>query len=1378
VALKNTKFVIGIGVSSGALDAVKSFVQNCAQVQHAAFAIMMHGAQEHFEELQDWFSTQLSITFQVAKNGQDIVEGWVYLVPRNHEMILANGRFFLAHTPHSCHHLFPVNHFFRSMARDLRERAVAVVLSGSGCDGALGIREVAQRGGLAVCQDSESAVFPSMPNAAMATGCVHLSGEPHLLPAKIQDYLGNLESRDYLPLEQNHVLDKIFNLLQAKSEIDFHFYKNSTIFRRLNRRMALRHCISIAEYHDIIAGNELELEALIQDLLIGVTEFFRDKEAFRILKEEVLPVLLQRAFKEERPLRIWIPGCSIGAEVYSIAMVTRELLAHLHLDVSVKIFATDVDQNALKVASKGIYSVDRLAGVPKELLHKYFFQVAPGRMQVDPELRKSIVYSFHDLLSSPPFTRMDLVCCRNLLIYFNADAQQQAISSFYFSLLQNGVLFLGPSEITGDLDMEFEQLNHTWKIFKKRSNIQLPLKNRYLIGNRRYYKTGVEMSPVSSDIFDEQHPLLSSYDQLLDAYMPDGLLIDDNWEIIHLFGSIKRFLRLTGRMQTNLLEQVPVAFKLALSSAMETAKEQLRIVSLNSVQLEVDGNAVTVLLRIRPLVPDRTGRKLFFVSIEQTGGAVGVDKSDNLDSSAAGEMLPFKLEDATNHRIENLEQELFRTKGTLQSTVEELEASNEELQSTNEELLASNEELQSTNEELHSVNEELYVVNAEYEKKIAELKLANNDINNLIRSMDIGTLFLDCDQNIRLFSPVAGVLFNLLPQDIGRPLSHFRNNLQGFDGIELQTQQVLQTRKPFLAELQAEDGTFYQKKILPYVLEDGEIGGVVITLVDISERYLMETALRDSEKKYRDLFSVMEDAFALCEVSSEHNGSLDDFVYLEVNDAWMSHFGAHSVNSVNSVNSVKSENVANGGTSNTASEVEGKSHQELFGEKDPFWVQTYAKVARGGDPIHFEHFHEATSRHYRVHVFSPKLNQFALLYSDITEKLQIETRNAHAQKMQAIGRLAGGIAHDFNNQLSGIIGFAECLQEEWNGGEEVSEYLRHILDNANRCADLTQNLMVFAHKSRTGNDTVLVTKLIQDLVALCSRSFEKNIEMQAIIPPNEMYVKGDSAQLHNLFLNLALNAQDAMPNGGRLQIALEQKHVQHCGDLECFPQADVGDYIIVEVADSGIGMEKEVCERIFEPFFTTKSDSRGLGMGLATAYATITAHEGDIAVHSEPGKGTTFKILIPAILKQGNASNSTAPVIHSPTMAKFGAGYCLLVVDDEQTVRNLVRHQLEKVGFEVITAEDGVDGYEKYCANMQKVDLILLDMIMPRQNGPETLMKIRDLSKDVRVLIVSGYNLEKQFKSVMEHGVNGYLQKPFQRHELFDKIKSILQIEL
>lgn len=823
--MSQPSYVVGIGASAGGLEALERFFDHVEAETTMAFVVVQHLSPDFKSVMDELLRRHTELPIHLVEEAMPVEAGHVYLIPPKKEMIISGGKLHLSERDRQQELSLPIDVFFRSLAQDCGARAIAIVLSGGGSDGSRGVRAVYDAGGLVVVQDTESAQFNGMPKTARDAGVAHWVLRPDEMPRVIAEHASNVHSKPATAIEPSGY-DGVYQMLQAEFGIDFTHYKPSTVTRRIERRLKLARMSDLDSYIARLRAEHDELDVLYRDLLIGVTRFFRNEEAFAMLEEKILPELAANKRKGE-PLRVWVAGCATGEEAYTLAILLHELTQR-HEGLQVKIFATDVHRGSLEIAARGIYNEESVANVSTERLDRYFWRHGKN-YQIVPDLRQMIVFAPHDVIRDAPFTRVDLVTCRNLLIYLQPPAQQKVINLFHFALNRGGVLFLGPSETLGPSAGDFETVDRHWHLYRKFSDVRMPV-------DPHFRPSRPVLTPRTMAVTSPAAGLLGTYDKLLEEFMPPSLLVSERGEVVHVFGGASKFLTLRdGRPALDIRDVLDDELKVIVVGGIQRALKSDDAIVFRDVREHK--------ITIRRVRSSTTGGTHLLVSFEAETGPASLRAEKEVD-----------IRQVRSDQIGQLENELSVTKENLQAAIEELETSNEELQAANEELLASNEELQSTNEELQSVNEELYTVNAEYQRKITELTELTNDMDNLLSSTDIGTIFLDRNLKIRRFTPQIAEAFNLLPQDVGRPIATFAHNIE-HPNLTADLNGVLLSGGPIEKEIRDLAGRSLYLRILPYRAK-GTIDGVVLTVIDISSLKAAEDALREAVSR-RDQFLAM-----------------------------------------------------------------------------------------------------------------------------------------------------------------------------------------------------------------------------------------------------------------------------------------------------------------------------------------------------------------------------------------------------------------------------------------------------------------------------------------------------------------------------------------
>jgi len=858
--------VVGIGASAGGLAAFEAFFSGMpADVDPGmAFVLVQHLAPDHKSILTDLIRRYTRMQVFEVEDGMTVLQNCAYIIPPNRDMAFLNGALQLMEPAAPRGQRLPIDFFFRSLAQDQHERAIGIVLSGTGSDGTLGVRAIKGEGGMVMAQNPESTEYDGMPRSAIATGLVDYELPAAEMAAQLIAYA--TQAFDYpprvasapLPKAEN-AFKKIFIMLRAKTGHDFSQYKPSTIHRRIERRMAVHQIETVYAYVKYLQQTPEEVEALFRDLLIGVTSFFRDPEAFKALEDQVIPKLFAGK-SASNVIRVWSPGCSTGEEAYSLAILLAERQEAMKQSFKVQVFATDIDSQAITTARAGLYPASIATDISPERLAR-FFAVEPdgSAYRVHKGIRDMLVFSEQDVIRDPPFSKLDLISCRNLLIYMGGDLQKKLIPLFHYSLNPDGFLFLGTSESVGEFGDLFVALDRKLKLYQNRKDIHGA--KRAILGRFMPPMTAIDIALPRSAAKTAGAGKLSLRDltekTLLQQVAPTAALVNEKGDILYLHGRTGLFLEPTPGETgiNNILRMARDGLQREMTTALHKAASRKEIVRHSGLRVKTNGDFTMVNLTILPVASGLTTTNdapLYLVILEE---------APTFDLESA-QKVAMPAGEGANHpdtnvdlRIAALKQELRAKEEYLKTANEEMETTNEELKSSNEEMQSVNEELQSTNEELEtskeelqSVNEELATVNAELQNKVADLSRANNDMNNLLAGTGIGTVFVDHQMNIMRFTPATTRIMNLITSDKGRPVGHIVSNLKGYDRMLEDIQGVLNTLIPKELEVQILTGAWYTLHIMPYRTLDNVIEGAVITFVDITERKkILETFEKANE---------------------------------------------------------------------------------------------------------------------------------------------------------------------------------------------------------------------------------------------------------------------------------------------------------------------------------------------------------------------------------------------------------------------------------------------------------------------------------------------------------------------------------------------------
>ncbi len=872
--------VVGIGASAGGLAAFEAFFSGMPVDAEPgmAFVLVQHLAPDHKSILSNLIQRYTRMQVFEVEDGMPVQPNCAYIIPPNRDMAFLNGTLQLLEPSAPRGQRLPIDFFFRSLAQDQHELAIGVVLSGTGSDGTQGVRAIKGEGGIALAQNPESTEYDGMPRSAIATGLVDYVLPPAEMPAQLIAYVSHAfgkppKAESPLAPKTENALKKIFILLRVQTGHDFSQYKPSTIQRRIERRMAVHQIEAIEPYITYLQQTPAEVEALFLDLLIGVTHFFRNPDAFKALEEQAIPKLFANtpAFAT---IRAWAPGCSTGEEAYSIAILMQEHMESLKQNYMVQIFATDIDSQAIATARAGLYPASIAADISPERLAR-FFVAEPGgsAYRIQKSIRDMLIFSEQDVIKDPPFSKVDLLSCRNLLIYMGADLQKKLIPLFHYALKPGGVLFLGPSETVGEFGDLFGALDRSSKLYLRKENMH----GSTHVALGRFLPLMTAQPEAASratrkPALPDKLPLRELTEQaLLQQAGLAGALVDGHGDIFYLHGRTGLYLEpAPGKAGVNnILKMAREGLRSDLAAALHKAAGTKGIICHPGLRVKTNGDFTIVNLTVRPIALDYAEKQetpLFLIVLED---APKFDPEQMVQIAAAHAMTGAadSPDTGADARIAMLEQELRAKEEYLQTAIEELETSNEELKSSNEEMQSVNEELQSTNEELEtskeelqSVNEELATVNAELQTKVADLSRANNDMNNLLAGTGIATVFVDHQLRILRFTPTSTQIINLILSDVGRPVGHIVSNLVGYDRLVADVQAVLDSLIPKEETVQTTAGAWFTMRIQPYRTIDNVIEGAVLTFVNVTE---MKQA-QDSLQKAFDQIKTLRGIIPIC----------------------------------------------------------------------------------------------------------------------------------------------------------------------------------------------------------------------------------------------------------------------------------------------------------------------------------------------------------------------------------------------------------------------------------------------------------------------------------------------------------------------------------
>ena len=832
---KSDFFIVGIGASAGGLEALKVFFNNTTPNSGMAFIVVQHLDPTRKSLLTELIAEHTKMKTEEITNGIKIQPNCIYIIPSNKDLSIFHETLKLSEPKEPQIKKRNIDSFFQSLAKHCKEKAIGIVLSGTGNDGTQGLKDIKAEGGLTIVQDPLSASYSGMPQSAIKAKVADYILVPEKMPLQLINITKNIKkeisltaTKSTLPSESQ--LKKILNLIRNKTGYDFSNYKTNTIIRRIHKRTTLNQIEDIEDYITFLQTNQTEIEKLYKDFLIGVTTFFRDTQVFKSIEKNAIPFLIKNCI-EKKEIRVWVCACSTGEEAYSLAILFKEALEKNKQFIKVTIFASDIDKSAINFARKGIYTENSLKNMSAERLGKYFI-ANKNEFQIKKEIRDMIVFAYHNVISDPPFSKMDMITCRNLLIYMNSDLQKKIIPIFHYSLNNEGILLLGTSESIGESSNYFNVFDPKIKFYKKK-NESTVIKNNTVYELPYTQPKQIHTTHKMNSLIKKKTNVSAQIDKILiENYAPPSVIIDKDNNALYFSGNTGLYLEPpSGEASLNILEMAKKGLKIDLAASIKKARANKIEIEKTHVEVKINDHYETINLIIKPLLTKETDLGAMMVIFEKSDGTKKTDSKQTVKHSE-------------NHiaNVSELEKELKIVREHLQTAINELENSNEDLQTTNEEYQSTNEELQSSNEELEtsreelqSVNEELTTVNTELSNKIEKLSETNDDLNNLLSSIELATVFLDRNLNVKRFTPAATKIFNLIPTDIDRPVTHLSSNIN-YKALADDVKNTLKTLAVKSVDVVANDNTWYHMRILPYRTAENIIEGVLVTFVDITEQ--------------------------------------------------------------------------------------------------------------------------------------------------------------------------------------------------------------------------------------------------------------------------------------------------------------------------------------------------------------------------------------------------------------------------------------------------------------------------------------------------------------------------------------------------------------
>ncbi len=1353
-------FVVGLGASAGGLEAFKTFLTAAPNDTGMAFVLVQHLDPDHESMMVDLLSRYTNMPVLQVTDAMDVRPNQVYMIPPGKYLTLEGKQLKLAEPVAKRGMRMPIDHFFESLAEAQVDKAMAIVLSGTGSDGSLGMRMVKGNGGLTAVQDPEQAAHDGMPRSAIATGMVDLVLPIEEMPKTLLQYsqhpfVNGNRAAAAQEIAGRTTIETILAVLHSRIGHDFSSYKRNTLVRRIQRRMGLNHITEPRDYAALLRESQKEVDALFRDLLIGVTGFFREPEAWHVLEESIVPGLVRNCPAGEA-IRIWSPGCASGEEAYSLAILFHEAVDRMQTRCTVQVFATDIDKNAYEKARAGIYPESIAAEVSAERLRRYFTKIEDG-YQIGKDIRDSVMFASQNLLRDPPFAKLDMVSCRNLLIYLQNDIQRKVIQLFHFALNDQGYLFLGTSESIGTQTDLFKVVDKKWRIYQKMGTsrtglVELPLFStpsfKSLVADRPHVRRGRPFDPTHV----AQHVLL-------DRYVPASVLINPKGEVIYFHGPVRRYLDYPSG------EPTVDIYAIAMDGLRTKLRALVRRVRLDRGKTATeeakvrrdDGQSYRVSISVTSLGQQQETEGLLLISFE--------DIPETAAATPSPESRADRIEGDQDEIVRHLEDELHSTRQELESAIEELETSNEELKASNEEAMSMNEELQSTNEELEtskeelqSLNEELTTVNNELREKVDQLEQANNDTANLLTSTHVATIFLDRHFKIKRFTPAVTELFNLIPSDINRPLGDI---VQKFNDDRLlpDCRNVLQELKVHETEIVTQEGSWFIRRALPYRTQDDHIEGVVITFVNVTH---LKKAQAETAAAREHLKLAIEGArlgtWQYLPLTGENIGD-------ELNAKILTgRVPDHPFSYEDWVQVLHPDD---------RSRVVKVLEKSLAPESGGEYTIEYRVVWHDGS-VHWVHargqayFDTIDGRRQPVRVLG--------VVQDITQQKENEHRLEHfKEELERLVRKRTELAEQRADQLRRLAG--ALTQAEQRERRRLASTLHDHLQQLLAASRLRISLF---KKSNTDGEHM---DLIEEADQFLKLSIEQARSLSLELSPPILYEAGLEAGLRWLAgwiesrhkLHVTIHTTTEIP---RLEHDREaflfttakellfnvSKHAgtdEAAVTLEARPDKSFA----LTVEDQGNGFDLAQLDEV---------DEELEHFGLLSIRERVSGLGGQFDVASEPGKGTRVTIVVPCSDAASNsqaAASRARPPVETPDPDSV---IRVLVADDHPIAREgLVRIlQLSEDIAIVGEAHNGEQAIQA-CRELRP-DVVLMDINMPLMNGFEATKALKTEMPEVKVIGLSvagsGTRIEKTMR---EAGASEYLAKDAGSEEIIGAIRRV-----
>jgi two-component system CheB/CheR fusion protein len=1349
--------MVGIGASAGGLQAVKSFFEHMPNDNGMAFVVVLHLSPNHQSIADKIIQEVTKMPVRQVMEAMPIEKNTVYVISPANRLMMNDGYLSIKPSDHHVGTRTAIDLFFRDLADVHKEKAFCLVLSGTGSDGAVGLSRIKEQGGVTFAQSLDDAEFDSMPRAAIETQMVDLVLPVAEMPQKLLEIWRNSQAitlpvtddpelkslapandRDAAIADQ--LLQDILLQLRAGTGHDFKHYKRATVLRRIERRLQVTAQPDLASYYRYLQEHPEETKALLGDMLIGVTNFFRDREAFEALERDIIPDLL-KSLSETRPareeIRVWSAGCSTGEEAYSLAMLVTDQIALDASSAKLQVFASDIDDRAIAVGRNAVYPEAIITDVPPSRLRQYFTH-DQQHYRVRKDLREKVLFAKHSLLIDPPFSQIDLIVCRNLLIYLDREVQRDILQMFHFALRPGGYLFLGSSEsIDACLDL-FTPVDKRNRIFRVNS-ASASTRRTPTMPRGGYVRTTTSMRPPEIRS-SEKISYADIHREALANAAPPSIVVDTNANILHMSEGAGRFLRyVAGEMTRNLLTLAHPDLRLEIRTTLFQVHQAKEPVTSRKVRIMRDQRSYLVDLTAHLHKDKKTGNEYVLVIFEER----------EIDPKA---LLHVAASQTDSQMMNSLEHELQRMKLNLQDTIEQseissedLKASNEEMQAVNEELRSATEELETSKEELQSINEELLTVNHELKNKVDETDKINDYLTNLIASTNIATVFIDRNMRIRWFTPTATEIFNMLPVDTGRSLLDITHRLE-YEGMATDAVTVFESLNMIEREVRSNDQRWYIARLLPYRSSEDHIDGTVLTFIDITQRRAVEEALRLGEERMRMVAESTHD-FAI--IILDEQGVITDW-----NTGAELMFGY------------------------TKQEVLGGSYDLIFLPDDraadvPESELRAAREQGRGDDERW-HLRKDGSQFYCsgevTRLQGESLQGYVKIARDLTgHKRKQDEQTQKLAETQSKSHLKDEffavMSHELKHPLNLIQLNAELLRRlpvTRTAGAAIRA-VNTICDAVSSQARIIDDLLDVA-RIRTGKlklrkQAVDLARVLQDIhtvVVNGQHTCEVTLQLPSPAEP-PLVVDADSVRLEQIIWNLVNNALKFTPEGGCVELIASR----------------IDDMAKLQVIDSGVGLDQDNLHKVFDLFSQAENQHathqrEGLGIGLSLVRQLVEAHGGSVSVYSDGiGHGCSFTIRLPLChpLQQANPQQPS-----SDTSGRL-IGHKVLLVDDSKDVMEVLQMLIEMEDAHVQAFSDPMQALA--AAKEGNYDVIISDIGMPEMDGYAFIRAIRKIDhlKHTPAIALSGYASSEDQKKSKQAGFNFHIGKPIAHEDFIDIIE-------